>query len=138
MSRRLASPDAETTSIPAPPPRMSVVSSSEEDVYWTATRQPVARWNGPTTERSAYPGIASIDSEPSLLPSTLGGAGEVPPIPAAGTHSRAVRSTNDNVGRRARTSDLLADPPEGRLYNRPPPSTAFVSRWAMKTGTMVR
>src|SRR5262249_42204864 len=103
INRRLASPDAETTSIPAPPPRMSVVSSSDEDVYWTETLHPVARWNGPRIDRSAYPGIASIESAPSPLPTEVGVAALERLDPTAATQRSAIGSASERQRRRERT-----------------------------------
>src|SRR5690349_4880405 len=73
ISRRLASPDADTMSYWLPPPwRISVTISSEEPAYLACTWHPVEASNGFTHAGSAYPSHATRFNWPSPAPIAVG------------------------------------------------------------------
>src|SRR5580765_7473049 len=87
MSRRLASPEADTMSYwPPPPERISVTISSDEPAYLALTWQPVAFSNGLTHCGWVYPSQAIRLSLPAfeLVTPAAGNAS-----PTASTRSAA-------------------------------------------------
>src|SRR6266540_1970055 len=82
ISRRSASPEADTRSYwPPPPLRMSATISSDEPAYLALTLQPVCCSNGLVQSGCAYPSHATRLSWPSPGPMLVGRFGLVVPPP---------------------------------------------------------
>src|SRR6266511_2666290 len=82
ISRRSASPEADTRSYwPPPPLRMSATISSDEPAYLALTLQPVCCSNGLVQSGCAYPSHATRLSWPSPGPMLVGRLGLVVPPP---------------------------------------------------------
>src|SRR5438093_7063216 len=85
ISRRLASPDAETRSYwpppPPPPARISATIWFEEPASWGWILQPVAASNGLAKLLSVYAGHWITFSRPSPLPILVGSENALLPEP---------------------------------------------------------
>src|SRR6476659_11257083 len=93
MSRRLASPEAETASYW--PVRIRVTISSEEPPYFAFTLQPVLLVNGLTHCGCVYPSQTTRFNEPSPLPIFVIIDGvELALTPDAGTHNAAATAAS--------------------------------------------
>src|SRR6266487_7166525 len=128
MSRRSASPEAETRSYwPPPPLRMSATISSEEPAYLAFTLQPVCCSNGLAQSGWAYPSHATRLSWPSPGPMLVGRLGlvaapgllleEPPPQPLA-TSASTVPSATSPTKRVNRAPCLVMLPPPSRCGHR--------------------
>src|SRR5438445_8446643 len=96
MSRRLASPDADTRSYwpppPPPPLRINATISFEDPASLRWMMQPFSFWNAFANEGSEYAAHSIRLREPSPFPIDVGRP-LLLLVPAAGTHSAAAIAT---------------------------------------------
>src|SRR5262245_4664173 len=109
MSRRLASPEAETMSYwPPPPDVMRLNMSFDEPAYFALTLHPVCFSNGLTQSGCVYPSHAIRVSLPSPFP-TVDGTCDPFETPAAGSASATTITANATCVQRVFLNSLLLD-----------------------------